>query len=389
MLHVMHPAVSIKALTVAYGDRLAIDHLNLTVPRGTVTAVLGPNGAGTTTLVRTLATLVTPTSGRATVAGYDVVHAGDRVRERIGLSGQYSALDADLTVVENLELVGRLVGVDNPTDRAAHLSDQLRLADIADRRVGQLSGGNQRRADLALSLVGEPEVLFLDEPTTGLDPRARLALWSAVPDLARSGTSVLLTTQYLDEADHLADRILVLDAGRAVAEGTPSELKAQLGCHQLTVATADRDDLDRLGHLAGTHPSVLRTIGGPGDLTITVDEPAGAVDLISRIAEADLAIADLQILTPTLDDVFRMMSSGRIHLIRSRPSTSIDSQKRLASRPTNGTTSTNVSNPMPNFPSSVTVPLRERNPRPPSPMTSTLPTSTSRDGAHCANRLDH
>ena len=307
----MSRAVFAEGLTVTYGDRVAIDQLDLTLPTGSVLAVLGPNGAGKTTLVRTLATLVPPTAGRARVAGYDVVHSGHRVRERIGLSGQYSALDADLTVAENLQLVGRLVGVDDPAARVARLTEQPQLTDIVERRVGQLSGGNQRRADLALSLVGDPQVLFLDEPTTGLDPRARLALWNAVTALARSGTSVLLTTQYLDEADHLADRVLVLEAGRAVAEGPPSELKGQLGGHLLTIATSDRGDAGRLGQIADAHPSVLRTSGGAGEITITVAEPAGAVDLISRIADAGIGVADLQVLNPTLDDVFFALTGGK------------------------------------------------------------------------------
>ena len=220
----------VEDLHVAYGTTWALDGVDVEVARGSTLGVLGHNGAGKTTLIRVLTTLVRPNAGRVAVDGFDVVADADQVRRRIGVTGQYAGLDEFLTGRENLELIGRLIGLGGRArERAGDLVDRLDLGDVAGRRVGELSGGSRRRIDLAASLVGSPSVLFLDEPTTGLDPTARTALWQVVDELTASGTTVVLTTQYLEEADRLADDIVVLDHGRVAAHGTPAELKRLVG----------------------------------------------------------------------------------------------------------------------------------------------------------------
>ena len=221
-------AIAVVDLRKSYGDLLVLDGIDLTVERGTVFALLGSNGAGKTTLVRILATLLKPDSGSASVGGYDVVEEPAHVRESISLTGQFAAVDEVLTGRENLVLMARLWHVPDRNRAAAELLERFDLTDAADRRVATYSGGMRRRLDIAMSLIGDPPVLFLDEPTTGLDPQARLEVWSSIRELARQGTTVLLTTQYLDEAEQLADRIAILHEGRIIADGTLAELKALL-----------------------------------------------------------------------------------------------------------------------------------------------------------------
>ena len=294
-------AVVVEDLHVAFGATWALDGIALETARGTTLGVLGHNGAGKTTLVRVLTTLVRPTAGRVTVDGFDVVADADQVRRRIGVTGQYAGLDEFLTGRENLELIGRLTGLGPHARRqAGDVIDRLDLGDLAGRRVGQLSGGSRRRIDLAASLVGSPSVLFLDEPTTGLDPTARAGLWDVVGELTASGTTVVLTTQYLDEADRLADHIVVLDHGRIAARGTPAELKRLVGGKVVT-ATIPTGHLDRLVD----RPDLERP-AGPGHVTVTFStgDAESAAGLIARLTHAGIDAADLDVTSPSLDDVF-------------------------------------------------------------------------------------
>ena len=286
----------------------ALDGIDLSVAEGTILGLLGPNGAGKTTTVRILATLLKPDAGRATVAGYDVVGEAQRIRTLIGLSGQYAAVDENLTGRENLWMFGMLYQL--PSDvaraRANELLDQFDLADAADRVVKTYSGGMRRRLDLGSALIGRPKLLFLDEPTTGLDPRSRLGMWEVIRSLVREGATLLLTTQYLEEADELADTIAVVDHGKIIARGTADELKAQVGGERIEVVVHDRTRID----------DARRIMGGIGIGEATLDEhtrrvivpsDGGAKRLSTVIREFDdagIAIDDIGLRRPTLDDVF-------------------------------------------------------------------------------------
>ncbi|MPZ25682.1 MAG: ATP-binding cassette domain-containing protein [Micromonosporaceae bacterium] len=302
------PAIEVAGLRKAYRKVRALDGVDLAVPTGSVLGLLGPNGAGKTTVVRILATLLAPDGGTARVDGYDVVGQAPQVRLRIGLTGQYAAVDRFATGRENLEQAGRLhrLGRARSARRAAELLDLLDLVEAADRRVETYSGGMRRRLDLATSLVSRPSVLFLDEPTTGLDPRARLAVWDVTRELAAGGTTVLLTTQYLDEADYLSARIALLDRGRVVAEGTPSELKARLGGARLTIRPVDVADGQRVAaaitEWSRGAPRIDQT---NGEVVVAVDPDPGALaDALHRVAALDLPVADVEVGRPALDDVF-------------------------------------------------------------------------------------
>lgn len=305
-------AVTAEGLAKVYRtgkkDVHALDGLDLVVPQGSVLGLLGPNGAGKTTTVRILATLLRPDSGRATVAGYDVVRQAQELRSVIGLSGQYAAVDENLTGRENLYMFGRLyqLAKKDAKRRANELLEQFNLSDAGDRVVKTYSGGMRRRLDLASALTGRPSVLFLDEPTTGLDPRSRLALWDVIRDRVREGTTILLTTQYLEEADELAHSIAVVDQGRIIARGTADQLKSQIGGERIEVVVNDRDDI--------TRASQLLSRDGEGEYTvdehtrrITVPARGGAQDLVHVLRdfdEAGIAIDDIGLRRPTLDDVF-------------------------------------------------------------------------------------
>jgi ABC-2 type transport system ATP-binding protein len=296
----MSTAVEVDDVHVAYGTTWALDGIDLDGSRGSTLGVLGHNGAGKTTLIRVLTTLVRPTVGRAAVDGFDVVTDADRVRRRIGVTGQYAGLDEFLTGRENLELVGRLSGLGaNAHARAGELIDRLGLHELAGRRVGAMSGGSRRRIDLAASLVAAPSVLFLDEPTTGLDPTSRAALWDVVDELTASGTTVVLTTQYLEEADRLADSIVVLDHGRVAARGTPAELKRLVGGKVVT-ATVPIDEVDRLPHTPDTKGS---TSPGTVAVTYSTGDADAAVALVAQLRMAGVTVHDVDIASPSLDDV--------------------------------------------------------------------------------------
>ena len=305
-------AITAEGLVKIYRSRKsevrALDGLDLTVPEGTVLGLLGPNGAGKTTTVRILATLLRPDAGHATVAGFDVVRQADQLRSVIGLSGQFAAVDENLTGRENLWMFGRLYQLrsDESRRRAAELLEQFSLANAADRTVKTYSGGMRRRLDLASALIGRPRLLFLDEPTTGLDPRSRLGMWDVIRDLVRAGTTLLLTTQYLEEADELADTIAVVDDGRIIARGTADELKTQVGGERIEVVVHSRADIESAGE-------VLRRVGG-ADVTLddhtrrlTVASSGGAQGLVQVVRDLDAAgigIDDIGLRRPTLDDVF-------------------------------------------------------------------------------------
>ena len=305
----MTPALAIEAdgLRKRYGADTVLDGLSLQVPRATVFALLGPNGAGKTTTIRLLSTLTAPDGGRATVAGHDVVADVGGVRRAISLTGQYAALDELQTGAENLRMIGRLAGLRSRTAkaRATELLRRFDLTDAGGRRVATYSGGMRRRLDLAASLVRPVQVLFLDEPTTGLDPRSRLRMWELVAELRDSGTTVLLTTQHLEEADRLADRIAVIDAGRLVAEGTASELKRRTADHRLDLVAEGADAYGCLVDRARAGGRVCNE--QPGALTVSVacDGDAGAVRAALDELDPDHTLIErFELATASLDDVF-------------------------------------------------------------------------------------
>jgi ABC-2 type transport system ATP-binding protein len=301
-------AVRAEALVKTFGSTRALDGIDFEIPTGTVLGLLGPNGAGKTTAVRILTTLLRPDSGRAWVAGHDVEAEPQKVRKAIGLSGQYAAVDENLTGFENLYMVGRLYGMNKPDARARAdaLINRFRLTDAAARPAKTYSGGMRRRLDLAGALVAEPQVVLLDEPTTGLDPRGRLDTWEVIGELVADGATVLLTTQYLEEADQLADTILVIDHGRVIASGTADHLKGEVGGERLEIVVAEASETD-------TAARVLAEIG-TGDPTIDqhgrrvqVVVEAGAKSLIEALRRLDVegvTVLDVGLHRPTLDDVF-------------------------------------------------------------------------------------
>jgi daunorubicin resistance ABC transporter ATP-binding subunit len=305
-------AIETSALTKTYGSVQALTGVDLEVEPGTVLGVLGPNGAGKTTAVGILSTLQSPTSGRALVGGHDVVTEAAAVRSKIGLTGQYAAVDEHLTGRENLTLFGRLLGM--PRRQARTRSDELlgrfALEDAADRQAGGYSGGMRRRLDLAASLVGHPEIVFLDEPTTGLDPRSRIQLWDVVRDLVADGTTVLLTTQYLEEADELADRIVVIDAGQIVARGTSEELKEQIGGQVFSASLADAADLAAAATLLDNMGIVAEVDRTEIALNATVADAAAVSGVIKAFDTAGVVPKRLEVTSPSLDDVFLSITGG-------------------------------------------------------------------------------
>jgi len=301
-------AIKASGLAKAYGDVVALNGIDIEVEQGTVLGLLGPNGSGKTTTVRILATLLQADSGTASVGGFDVATQPDEVRSVIGLTGQYAAVDEYLTGRENLELFGRLFHLSkfDAAKRAAELLDRFDLSDAADRGIKGYSGGMRRRLDLAASLIGRPNVLFLDEPTTGLDPRSRQGMWEVIEDLIAEGTTVLLTTQYLEEADQLANRIVVLDHGNVIAKGTSNELKSQVGGDRIEIVVESAGDVTKAAGLIqefGSAPAITE------DLTKTILLPVAGgstaiVNIVRKLDENNISIADIALRRPTLDDVF-------------------------------------------------------------------------------------
>ncbi|MEU4162594.1 ATP-binding cassette domain-containing protein [Actinoplanes sp. NPDC026670] len=304
-------AIRAEGLVKRFGDTTALDGVDLAVRPGTVLGLLGPNGAGKTTAVRVLATLIRPDAGHAEVGGFDVVRQPHEVRELIGLTGQYASVDETLNGAENLLMIGRLLGLSRRAARAraAELLERFELTDAAKRAAGKYSGGMRRRLDLAASLVGDPRILYLDEPTTGLDPRSRNEVWDIVRGLVTGGTTVLLTTQYLDEADQLAGEIVVIDHGRVIATGTPAQLKARTGAQTVTVRPAFADELHRVRDAVG------RVATGPVDVagevvTAPVSDPGALAKLVRDLDEHGLSVAELALRSPSLDEVFLSLTGG-------------------------------------------------------------------------------
>ena len=305
-------AVIAEGLTKRFGETEALKGVDLIVPTGTVCGLLGPNGAGKTTTVRILTTLLKPDAGMARIAGFDVLKQPDEVRRRIGLSGQYAAVDELLTGRANLEMVGRLYHLPGSfvRQRATELLEQFDLVDAADRMAKTYSGGMRRRLDLAASLVATPPVLFLDEPTTGLDPRSRAMMWDSIRTLVAGGTTLLLTTQYLEEADLLADHIVVIDHGRVIASGAPAELKSTVGGEQIDVTISDFDRFDEavaiLRWATGDEPKVdvdTRRIVAPTENGVSV-----LSSVIHSFAQESIAVDHLSLRQPTLDEVFLQLT---------------------------------------------------------------------------------
>jgi oleandomycin transport system ATP-binding protein len=299
--------IEAEGLVKTFGKTRALQGVDLAVPRGTVLGVLGPNGAGKTTAVRILSTLLTPDGGTARISGFDVVRDAERVRQSIGLTGQYASVDEDLTGRQNLELFGILLdlGRTGSRRRAAELLDWFDLTAAADRPAKTYSGGMRRRLDLAASLVGSPDVIFLDEPTTGLDPAKREDMWDVVRSLVTNGSTVLLTTQYLEEADALADAITVIDHGRVIAYDTPEGLKRVVGGQTLEVRPADPAQLSRIAAIltevgSGAQADEIRK----GVLAVPVADDAALTESVARFAAAGIAITELSLHLPSLDEVF-------------------------------------------------------------------------------------
>ncbi len=317
------PAILVEGLRKSYGKTQALDGLDLVAEAGSVLGVLGPNGAGKTTAVRILTTLISPDSGRAEIAGLDVVKQAALVRSHIGLAGQYAAVDETLTGYENIQMFGQLYHLSGAVAkwRASTLLERFDLADAASRLVKTYSGGMRRRLDLAASLIMTPPILFLDEPTTGLDPRGRLTMWEIIRDLVAGGTTVFLTTQYLEEADQLAHQIVVIDQGRVIARGTAHELKAQIGGERLELTVASGGDLQTALQAVRPYSSGEIQIDNE-HRHLAVPVKGGAQQLVAVVRDLDAAgvsLEDLALRRPTLDDVFLSLT-GRTTVKESRPS---------------------------------------------------------------------
>lgn len=310
-----HAAIEVEGVRHRFGEVTALDGVDLEIARGGVFGLLGPNGAGKTTLVRILTTLLRPTEGRARVLGFDVVEHAVHLRSLIGLAGQYAAVDEALTGRENVDMVARLYRLSNAAakQRTDEVLERIGLTDAANRPVRTYSGGMRRRLDLAASLVGRPDVLVMDEPTTGLDPASRLELWEIIEELVDEGTTLLLTTQYLEEADRLAERVAVIDQGKLVREGTPDELKDQLGGDILEVVLRDRGAVDRAATLLGSVG-----VGAPqvdhdtGTISLAVgDDPARTTAALRTLDDNQIPLGDMRLIRPTLDDVFLTLTGHR------------------------------------------------------------------------------
>jgi daunorubicin resistance ABC transporter ATP-binding subunit len=307
-------AVLTRGLTRSFGSVRAVCDVDLRIERGTVVGLLGPNGSGKTTLIRMLSTLLRPSSGKAWVAGIDVQSDPAGVRRHIGLTGQYAAVDEFLTGRENIQMMGRLFGLStrDAKNRADQLLDAFVLSDAADRVLSTYSGGMRRRLDLALSLTGHPEIVFLDEPTTGLDPRSRFEMWRVIHGLVADGTTVLLCTQYLEEADKLAERVVILDQGRVVAEGTPEKLRADIGGQVVEISlTNSGDGPVARATLRGITAAAIEGTDDPHVLRIPVRSPESLADVVRLLDAAGIRFKGLALFEPTLDDVFLALTGRR------------------------------------------------------------------------------
>lgn len=300
------PAIEAEGLVKHFGNNRAVDGVNLKVPTGSIYGVLGPNGAGKTTTIRILATLLKADAGVAHIFGHDVRKEPNIVRQLIGLTGQYASVDETLSATENLVIFGMLLGLNKKQAKrkAAELLEEFSLTEAANRAISKFSGGMRRRLDLAASLIAQPPLIFLDEPTTGLDPITRNQMWVTIQRLITSGSTVLLTTQYLDEADQLADRIAVIDRGRVIAEGTPGELKASIGNASLELKLADRDTDEDAIRIVRNILGVEAHISKQGLITAPMSDPEQVTDLLLGLRNAGVQLTEVSVRTPTLDEVF-------------------------------------------------------------------------------------
>lgn len=307
------PAIEAIDLVKRFGDFTAVDGVSFTVPQGTVLGLLGPNGAGKTTTVRMMTTLSPPTSGTARVAGYDVSEHPDMVRRNMGLTGQAATVDELLTGRENIRMVGGLYGIGRKelNRRGEELLEQFSLTDAGDKVIKEYSGGMRRRLDLAVSLLAAPPVLFLDEPTTGLDPRSRTELWDVLRELVSEGTTLLLTTQYLEEADQLADDIVVIDKGKVIAHGTPLQLKQQAGAASLVLTVSEASDIPAAQALLATDGAEVFIDQGARRLTTAATGLADLTRVVERFDASGIALDDLGLAQPSLDDVFLSLTGHR------------------------------------------------------------------------------
>ncbi|MBM4520857.1 ATP-binding cassette domain-containing protein [Rhodococcus hoagii] len=301
------PAIEAVGLVKTFGQQRAVDGVSLTVPTGAVYGVLGPNGAGKTTTVRMLATLLRPDGGEARIFGRDVVRESTAVRSLVGVTGQYASVDEDLTATENLVIFSRLLGLSrrDAKRKSTELLEEFGLTEAASKPLKNFSGGMRRRLDLAASLIARPPLLFLDEPTTGLDPRTRAQMWDTIRRLVAEGSTVLLTTQYLDEADQLADRIAVIDRGKVIADGTADGLKASVGTSALQLTLADRDRIDEARALISTVLGLEATVTPEsGRITAPLADPSITGDLLVRLRDRSIAVDEITVSKPSLDEVF-------------------------------------------------------------------------------------
>jgi oleandomycin transport system ATP-binding protein len=307
-------AIEAHGLTKRFGKTQALAGIDLEVEEGSVLGVLGPNGAGKTTAVRILATLMRPDSGTATVAGFDVLQQPKQVRQKIGLTGQYASVDEDLTGIQNLVMIGQLLGLTTAQAkaRATELLEEFDLTDAGRRLTKTYSGGMRRRLDLAASLIGRPSVVYLDEPTTGLDPAKRDDVWGMIRALTRQGTTVLLTTQYLEEADALANEITVIDHGRVIAHNTPQGLKRQVGGQTLEVRPSSVDDLDRVSALLARVGTREPERPAPDLLSVPVNDDSALTTVVAALAAEGITVSELSLRLPSLDEVFYSLT-GQPH----------------------------------------------------------------------------
>jgi ABC-2 type transport system ATP-binding protein len=299
-------AIEAQGLVKMFGDNCAVDHVDLRVPVGSIYGVLGPNGAGKTTTIRILATLTKPDGGSAKIFGHDVLKEAHIVRQLIGVTGQNASVDETLSATENLVIFSMLLGLSNKDARkkASELLEEFDLTEAANRSIAKFSGGMRRRLDLAASLISQPPLIFLDEPTTGLDPRTRIQMWATIRRLVSSGSTVLLTTQYLDEADQLADRIAVIDRGKVIAEGTPAQLKASVGVASLELMLIDNNDAVEAQHIVRNVLGVETHVSDQGLITAPMSDPERVTDLLLALRNAQIRLAEVSVKTPSMDEVF-------------------------------------------------------------------------------------
>jgi len=299
-------AVEAHGLVKSFGNNRAVDGVSLTIPTGSVCGVLGPNGAGKTTTINMLATLLKPDTGSAKIFGYDILRKTQIIRQLIGLTGQFASIDEGLTAMENLKIFGRLLGLSSleAKRKAKELLEEFGLTEAANHTLSKFSGGMRRRLDLAASLISSPPLIFLDEPTTGLDPRTRTQMWQTIRNLVKNGSTVLLTTQYLDEADQLADNIVVIDKGRVIANDTPDGLKKSIGSVSLQLTVQNPDNADKAAHIIQRILGVKVQIAEASELTAPMDKTDELTNLLIALKEAGIELSEINVKKPTLDEVF-------------------------------------------------------------------------------------